>query len=985
MADSVISALITDVLGRLTSAAIQEIGLLRRLEDDVSTLRDTFNQIQAVLHDAEEKQMKQKAVETWLLSLRSASLNMENVLNEVSTEAMLQKLHIKRGIKYRVRAFFSSDYNQLMVRARIAHKVKTIRKRLDAIASNRLKLNLTPNAVSVDAGVGCVIMPKRETSSLMHDSIVCGRVEEMDMVTQKICNKDLGGHDVDAVRIYVIWGMGGVGKTTLAQLVYNHEKVNQHFELKYWMYVSNKFEIKELIRGIIESVDKCECRLSQLDTMQLSLQKKLQKKRFLIVLDDVWIEENDRSEWEKLCKTLSCGEEGSIVLVTTRNQTTAHMMAKVPELQHKVGCLSEEDSWALFKKLAFVNIKEVETERELEPIGMEIVEKCKGLPLAVKTLAGLMLSKNSASEWKLVNDNVIWELQESEVLPALMLSYDNLLPHCKRCFAYCCLFPKGYIMSKDLLIELWMANDFIPRRREVDLYVLGEEIFNSLVSRSFFQDVKEQENMDAICKIHDLMHDLAGYVMRHDCSVIEPGNMFITPDEVLHLSSSCLDFHISDENSEKLQSLRSILIFANLYRGDIRQISNLLYVRVLYLGRIISGTLPPSICKLKHLRYLNISGSGIEILPESIIYLQNLQVLLLHSCWKLRRLPKGMRHMKNLQRLDIGYCQALEYMPAGIKELSSLRRLSNFVVGKKDGARIGELGDLNLLGWELELSGLENVSGLRDAQSANLKYKRNVLFLGLSWSGIYTRESNLETFARDEKVLEGLEPNSSLKQLSIENYIGKIISPSWMVVLLNLAVIEFSQCKNCEYIPPLGKLPNLRTIILYGMASLKCFHDDDTTTSEDDNLFPSLQELYINACSDLHSLPSNLSKLERLEIVICDRLVSLPGNLPELERLDIGFNYRLVSLPMNLPKLEVLHLQECKELLSLPSYLPNVKKLCIIGCDGISLPDEMQSFRGLKELQIYGCENLSRRCEKEIGEDWPKISHIPHIDIPGSW
>ncbi|MFS7903744.1 putative virus X resistance protein-like, coiled-coil [Helianthus anomalus] len=273
MGDAAVSALVREVVGRLTSLAIQEYSLLRGLKDDILSLKEDFDRIQAVLHDAEEKQIKEKAIALWLKSLRSASLEVENVLDEVSTEVLLQRLYKESGFKHRVRAFFSSNHNKYMYHVRIAHKVKDIRRKLDDIASKRFELNLTPLDPTSHVGDMGVVgqMPNRETSSLIHDtSIIMGRNEEMDMVIGKICNKNIGKHENGKVRVYGICGMGGLGKTTLAQLVYNHETVNQYFELKCWVYVSENFQVKEIMKKVIETIDKRGCTLTQLDTLQES-------------------------------------------------------------------------------------------------------------------------------------------------------------------------------------------------------------------------------------------------------------------------------------------------------------------------------------------------------------------------------------------------------------------------------------------------------------------------------------------------------------------------------------------------------------------------------------------------------------------------------------------------------------------------------------------------------------------------------------------
>ncbi|MFS7933314.1 putative virus X resistance protein-like, coiled-coil [Helianthus anomalus] len=777
MADVGVAVLVKEVVGILGSVANQELALLRGLKNDILSLQNDFEQIQAVLQDAEEKRVKNNAVEVWLKQLRLASLEAENVLDEISTEALLQSLH-KQRVQYRVRGFFSSNQNKYMTRVRIAHKVKGIKSKLDVINSERFKLDLTPSAPTSHVDDTEVVgqMPDRETSSVIHDtSVIMGRNEERDMVIGDICNKDIGKHENGEVRVYGIWGMGGLGKTTLAQLVYNHETVNQYFDLKCWVYVSENFQVKEIMKKNIESIDKCGCTLTQLETLQESLQSKLRGRKFLIVLDDVWVEENEQPKWEELSKTLSCGAEESIVVMTTRSQTTTRMMARVPELQHKLGCLSKEDAWLLFKKLAFAQGREGGDISELEPIGRGIVKKCKGLPLAMKTLGSLMWSKSSTNYWRYVKDNSLWELEEIHVVPAILkLSYDNLLPHLKRCFAYCCLFPKGYPITKDELTKLWVANGFIPPKGGNDLYMLGEEIFNCLVWRSFF--IVKADSRDDEYVMHDLMHDMARHVMGDDCLVIEPGKEVTIPNGVLHLSSSCPEFRFSPQDLKKLTSLRSVFMFGDGYRYkcNISQIFSHVHLRVLYLRHIDLNALPESVCKLKHLRYLNLSHSRIKVLCESIIYLQNLQMLLLKSCDDLEKLPRGLRYMRNLQRLDITDCYSLVHLPRGIKELSSLRTLSFFPLRKsifpflnKSVAKIGELGSLNLLEGNLEIAGLVFVGGLSEAKSANLKCKTNLSYLALYWSEKAFSSRIQQMFTHDEEVLEGLEPTSSLKELRI--------------------------------------------------------------------------------------------------------------------------------------------------------------------------------------------------------------------------
>ncbi|GKC54281.1 disease resistance protein [Tanacetum coccineum] len=230
-------------------------------------------------------------------------------------------------------------------------------------------------------------------------SKIYGWDEEKKMIVDKICNQEIGiRHDIDNIRVYAIWGMGGIGKTTLAQYVYNHETVKTHFELKCWVYVSAVFDVKRIIKQIIKaiygledlkleaktklqnkldamslddlqiqlqnmldamSLDDLQIQLQNkldamsLDDLQIQLQNKLKGKKYFIIMDDVWIKNTDMEKWGELCKALSCGAKGSTVMVTTRKEDTAQLMAKIDELQHNVGVLSEKESWSLFEMLAF--------------------------------------------------------------------------------------------------------------------------------------------------------------------------------------------------------------------------------------------------------------------------------------------------------------------------------------------------------------------------------------------------------------------------------------------------------------------------------------------------------------------------------------------------------------------------------------------------------------------------------------------------------
>nr|XP_034888604.1 putative disease resistance protein RGA1 [Populus alba] len=835
MADAILSALASTIMGNLNSPILQELGLAGGLTTELENLKRTFRTIQAVLQDAEEKQWKSEPIKVWLSDLKDAAYVVDDVLDEFAIEAwwLLQR----RDLKNRVRSFFSFGHNPLVFRQRMAHKLKNVREKLDAIAKERQNFHLTEGAVEMEADS----FVQRQTWSSVNESEIYGRGKEKEELINMLLTTS-GDLPIHAIR-----GMGGLGKTTLVQLVFNEESVKQHFSLRIWVCVSTDFDLRRLTRAIIESIDGTSCDLQELDPLQRCLQQKLNGKKFLLVLDDVWDDYGDR--WNKLKEVLRCGAKGSAVIVTTRIEMVALRMATA-FVKH-MGRLSEEDSWQLFQQLAF-EMRRKEERARLEAIGVSIVKKCGGVPLAIKALGNLMRLKESEDQWIGVKESEIWDLKEeaNEILPALRLSYTNLSPHLKQCFAYCAIFPKDQVMRREELIALWMANGFISCRREMDLHVMGIEIFNELVGRSFLQEVEDDGFGNITCKMHDLMHDLAQSIAVQECYMSTEGDGRLEiPETARHLAFYNKSVASSYEVL-KVLSLRSLLLRkSDLWNGRGKFPGQ--KHRALSLREVQVEKLPESICDLKHLRYLDVSGSLIITLPESTTSLQNLQTLDLRRCRELIQLPKGMKHMKSLVYLDITGCSSLRFMPAGMGQLIGLRKLTLFIVGGENGRRISELERLNNLAGKLSIADLVNVKNLKDAKSANLKLKTALSSLTLSWHGngsylfypgsfVPPQQRKSVIQVNSEEVLEGLQPHSKLKRLTIRGYGGSRF-PNWMMKLPSLVELELSVCDHCEQLPPLGKLQFLKSLVLRGMDGVKSF--DSNVYGDGQNPFPSLETL----------------------------------------------------------------------------------------------------------------------------------------------
>jgi len=254
--------------------------------------------------------------------------------------------------------------------------------------------------------------------------------------------------------------VGGLGKTTLAKLIFKDTNTDACFPLKMWVCVSNDFELRNLLIKILNSTPNSNREnFNNLETEQLQnrLRNTLQVQKFLLVLDDVWNEVPER--WHELKEIIDVGVEGSEILVTTRSHAVATVMHTKSSNSYLLQCLSEEDSLSLFVKYASEDGNE-KKHPELLEIGKEIVKKCGGLPLALKTMGNSLFLRVDKNEWESVRDNEIWNMKQNEkdILPALKLSYDQLLSYLKSCFASFSLCEEHANILISQISILWERN-----------------------------------------------------------------------------------------------------------------------------------------------------------------------------------------------------------------------------------------------------------------------------------------------------------------------------------------------------------------------------------------------------------------------------------------------------------------------------------------------------------------------------------------------
>uniref|UniRef100_A0A3B6FY75 Uncharacterized protein n=2 Tax=Triticum aestivum TaxID=4565 RepID=A0A3B6FY75_WHEAT len=681
-----------------------------------------------------------------------------------------------------------------------------------------------------------------------------------------------------------IVGHGGVGKTTLARLVYHDPQVEADFHVKIWVHVSANFDEIKLAQGILEEIAPASeyAHIKHLDGLQLVINTYLHKKRYLLVLDDIW--EESEARWDKLLAPLKCADsKGNVILMTTRKLYVANVKSKV-EGHINLGGMDDETFWPFFKRCIFRD-ENYQGENKLQGIGKEIAIKLKGNPLAAKSVATLLRRNLTEPYWNRILKSDEWKLSNTvdDIIPALKLSYNHLPYHLQQLFSYCAMFPKGYRFEKEQLIRMWVALGFVMDERK-KLEDAGSDSFDDLVDRSFFQ--KDEQHFI----VHDLMHDVAQEVSVHECLLVDGSDspkVFPTirhvgiwtesvyKDEIIGQHKTFEKKLDEIENKGILKTLESLML-VGIYDEKISEkfvgaLEKLSYVQILKLSAMPFNvdSLLSSVEKFIHLRYLELrySSDQHKPLPEAICKLYHLIVLDITHWSGLSDLPKSISYLLNLQYLLVPGSGSLHSKIPRVGQLKFLQELHEFQAQKGSDFNISQLEHLEDIKGSLSILGLENVKDKAEASSAMIKDKEYLRTLSLSWG---------ENSDVQKEVIEGLQPHGDLAHLLVINYAGA--TPTWLGGNFSLGNLESLQLQNCtamKTLPPFEELPYLKKLSLIGMSSLKDVKID-FNCSEEDEL--ELSEVEIMTCSALITIRLHSCKaLTNLTIKDCGALSCLKG------------------------------------------------------------------------------------------------------------
>ncbi|KAG6492374.1 hypothetical protein ZIOFF_047337 [Zingiber officinale] len=990
--DSLVEKLRRDEVHRLQM--LPEVGVvLRDLETRVIQIRHIISPAENSFAIATDQQIKLE-LKGLLMQLKNTVYDGEDLVEEIEHDVLHHEVDQHQ---YEASSQSSSSFNSSIAKRTSApspvklpalikaadssvYKLRKINLRLGRIATAIAKIIQVTNSVGADDGqkIHNADSVSSNTTSFSVDGKMYGRDGEFNTLRQLLLKPSVGsGSSNGSLSVVAIFGVGGVGKTTLAQQLYRDTSITEYFQLKIWVYLSENFTVKRLIKKILQSANIDFPDHINLDMLQVVVKKKIASKRFLLVIDDLWNAEWDMHKWGMLFAMLRPGVPSSKVLLTTRFPRLPTVASN--ECAFHLDRMDEEEFWEFFKLCAFGSQSSQE-KPPLIDIAKKMVSRLNGLPLAARMVG-------------------------------------------------------GYWFTEEKLIRIWNAEGMIVPQANRRMEDVGKSYLLELVNRSFFQRLPHKSSQAAqtiFYVMHDLIHALAEWVSIRDTYRVHVQVPYL---QDLHKTLRPLSVFAEFVKPERLmdifvnERLRT-LIFSSMKEPwcETKISANHLFnrlkcIRVLILHDCGMIELPWTINRLIHLRYLDISDNfGIQQLPDSLSYLHNLQYFDLNNC-QVQTFPAGITNLINLRQL-ISVDEIISKIN-NIGKLINLQTLPTFKVLKGDGHKLTELSSLTQLHGRLRILNLGNVEDKMEASAAKLHDKVHLDELVLAWTSDQNSSFDDNALHASEEILEELQPHSKLKSLTIRGYKGAR-APSWVhtETLASLETLRLENCGRWEDVSFIRQLLHLRSLYLKGIPAMK------QTTQElfgpiENKFFQGLKELVLEGMDLLDEL-SSLGNLPCLRILQISGMPAIRARLTILA-LRFGFSrpsqavggrvkilglefYGFTDQGNHFPCLEelkfsnmseweewtwtgdselfpcllVLKIEDCPKLKMLPPLPPSLMTLELWQNGLVELPGLWNKINGsssnmiasLSKLYVSECPNLRMLDQGLLFHDLPNIESI---------
>lgn len=1015
------------MLGRMVAGAVKErldtlLGVPGEMERLESTLEDLVN----VLGDAEMKRITDTAVDAWVRELKDVMYDADDVLDRWRMEARSSSDAPKRSFPGAgCCAPLLTCFRDPALAHAMAAQIKELNRRLESVCrrSSMFRFVSASSSVPLRQQLPTASSGNGKTSSvIVHADLIGEKIEEDgNRLVEALIADDLR----ENVLAVGITGAGGIGKTTLAKRVFADQRVRDEFDLRVWVCVSQDVNEADLLWSVLVGAGGGHQLQQQHDatpdrsSLEPALQRAVSGKKVLLVLDDVW---SDVAWKEVLQNAFRAGARGgSRVLVTTRKETVARQMKAVHI--HRVEKLQPEDGWRLLKNQVVLGRNPTDIEN-FKDIGMEIVTRCDCLPLAIKTVGGLLCTKERTfRDWEEVSRSAAWSVAglPEEVHNAIYLSYADLPPHLKQCFLHCSLFPKDEVIKRVDVVQMWIAEGFVQEDGSSALLEdVGNMYYRELVMRNLLEPDGQYYDQSG-CTMHDLLRSFANYLAKDEALLLTQGQSLCdmkTKAKLRRLSVATENVLQSTFRDQK--QLRALMIL----RSTTVQLEEFLHdlpkLRLLHLGGVNLTTLPPSLCDLKHLRYLELSGTMIDAIPDSIGDLRYLQYIGLLNCINLFSLPGSIVRLHRLRALHIKGASVND-IPRGIGRLQNLVELTGFLTQNDAAAgwnSLEELGHLPQLSL-LYLSNLEKAHTGSVAKKADLQGKRHLRYLSLECTpraagGNQIKDNNTQQEKRQiEDVFDELCPPVCLENLSLIGFFGHKL-PKWMssgeMDLKYLRSIKLEDCTYCEQLPALGHLLSLDFLLIKHAPSImrighEFFCSSNATQIDPRMLFPRLEKLGFDRLDGWEEwiwdkeLEQAMPNIFSLKVTKCKLKYFPPGLVHQtraLKELIISEACNLTSVA-NFLLLSDLHLHANPNL-EMIANLPKLRRLSVIQCPKLNALvglTELQSITlqdyaaelfpqyleetSAAKLEVFCNEELFKLITLQEGSEWCKIKNIQNV------